>query len=115
VFARELESLFCNLKLVGRPQIFRNVEVDDFYQISTKVLDVNLEKLSAEEKKVSLMNLISLIVGHYSREMKYLVEVIYKDNEGNNAYYDGYGEIYVEPLKVGFFLVQREDKLKVNS
>ena len=113
VFAKELESLFYNLKLVGRPQILENVKVDNFYQISTKVLDVNLEKLATEEKRVSLMNLISLIVGHYSREIKYLVEVIYKNNEkGNNTYYDGYGEIYVEPLNVGFFFVQREEKLK---
>ncbi len=127
-----IEKLFDKLSIVGSPIIYGVQQggskggegaiayTDFFYTQSTKMVrqrDDFSKLIPGEEvSQVSLLNFISLIIGHSTRNLKYVVEVIYdKPNAGQNAYHDeGFGEIYIEPLNVGFFLIHgdsEEDKL----
>ncbi|WP_252896936.1 hypothetical protein [Metallosphaera hakonensis] len=124
-FQKALQNVFKSLEIVGRPTVVEEVGVDyfgDIYPASrlvkTKGVD-GIDSLTAgemkEEDKISEINLISLIVGHSTRNLKFVVEVMYKDGtKGENGYRrigvsNEYrvGEIYIEPLNVGFLLVQQ--------
>ncbi|MGC9105430.1 MAG: Cas10/Cmr2 second palm domain-containing protein [Thermoprotei archaeon] len=119
-FQRALDEAFKNLRTVGRPSVTKDVKVDYFGDLSPRYYEVDkvegIETLTAGEvtpraetgrpQYISEMNLISLIVGHSTRNLDYVIEVVYKDGaRGENAYRDNVGEIYIEPLNVGFLLV----------
>jgi CRISPR-associated protein Csm1 len=125
-FQNMLYQALESLRVVGKPTVTKDVRVDYFGDVSPRVYDVKeiegIETLTAGEvtanaptdrpRYISEMNLISLIVGHSTRNLKYVIEVVYKDGaRGENAYRDNVGEIYIEPLNVGFLLVHNRDEV----
>lgn len=112
---RELEIIKPDFTQIGN--VIKAAYQDFFYSISSRVI-TDKEKFKViipgeEVDRVSLINFITLILGHYMRGAEYIIEVIYKDKEkGENRAHEGYGEIYIDPLNIGFFIINNKDKLE---
>ena len=73
--------------------------------------------------KVSLMNLLSLVVGHASRNLKYVIEVIYKGDKPIDepiVCYNRYNnfmvtDIFVEPLNTKLILISSDVNVDINT
>ncbi|WP_016729962.1 Cas10/Cmr2 second palm domain-containing protein [Saccharolobus islandicus] len=124
-FKKALENAIYNLRIVGKPHITEDVDIDYFGDVYPrkmmfKAKDVEgMESLTAGEipkdALISEINLISLIVGHSTRNLKYVIEIMYKDNAKGEMGYRNIGkyrvgEIYIEPLNIGFLLVHGSEK-----
>lgn len=126
-FKRALENTIYDLRIVGKPHITEDVDIDYFGDVypTRKMFKAKgvegIESLTAGEVPkdalISEINLISLIVGHSTRNLKYVIEIMYKDNvKGEigyrtiDKYRDRVGEIYIEPLNIGFLLVHGSEK-----
>jgi CRISPR-associated protein Csm1 len=127
-FGNALDDVIKNQRIVGEAFIVtQNIVVDHFDEKSINYLKASMIKglnlLAPNEilpdEYISLINLISLIVGHSTRNLKYVIEVLYEDKKEPNEsskdsehnYYnpsDNYSEIFVEPLNIGFFLISGE-------
>jgi hypothetical protein len=116
-FRRVLEDAFSKLKIVGRPGKM-DLNMDYFRDLSSKTLKrvEGVDRVTAgevnEDDLLSEINLISLIVGHSTRNLHYVVEVLYKNDVDKEFYYhDNVGKIFIEPLRVGFLLVHGDKEI----
>ncbi|PSN95013.1 hydrolase [Candidatus Marsarchaeota G2 archaeon ECH_B_SAG-C16] len=122
-FKKALDDAFGRLKIVGKPSITQDIGVDVFADVYPENSMVEAKSVNGidtltsgevPEGDISEINLISLIVGHSIRDLKYVVEIIYKDGvevkneyQGNNRF----GRIYIKPLNIGFILIHGDENL----
>ena len=121
VFEDLLRELFEDYEIIGKPEIIENNDVDRYGVVSRAVKKVderNIKMLSSLAPgsinvgdSVSLISLITLIIGHTSRNLRYIVEVILSDEKDEEQYYDpesGVGKISIAPLGISFYLIHEK-------
>ncbi|BBG27761.1 Cas10/Cmr2 second palm domain-containing protein [Sulfuracidifex tepidarius] len=140
-FEEALDQIFKEQRLVVFPSILERPSQDKFGEVTSKWIEVDDENISwlntlapgefEVGDKLSIMNLISLIVGHSARNLKAVVEVIENDLKGEKgepsekdrtrdeyeeefAYYSQkgargesvrIGKIRIAPLGISFYLI----------
>jgi CRISPR-associated protein Csm1 len=138
-FEEALDQVFKEQRLIVLPSILERSSQDRFGEVTTKWIEVDNENISwlnalapgefEVGDKLSIMNLISLIVGHSARNLKAVIEVIEKDWKGGKnesikkgregedeefAYYSEkgkkderirIGKIRIAPLGISFYLI----------
>ena len=121
VFEDLLNELFEDYEIVGKPKIIEGNDIDRYGVISKKIIKVNGNNVQMFSSiapgglevgdKVSLISLITLIIGHTSRNLKYIVEVIHgneADEEQNYNPEKGVGKITITPLGITFYFIHEK-------
>ena len=121
VFEDLLRELFEDYEIIGKPEIIKGNDVDRYGVVSNKIIRVdesNIKMLSTLAPgsinvgdSVSLVSLITLIIGHASRNLKYIVEVILDNKKDEEQSYDpvnGVGKISMPPLGITFYLIHEK-------
>ncbi|MCG2867578.1 MAG: hypothetical protein L7H08_08630 [Vulcanisaeta sp.] len=129
-------------QLVGFTKISRNVDVDKYGDFANRIFsivdggdvcvrdgEVSIQLMNSLAPgtfevgdKVSLMNLLSLVVGHASRNLKYVIEVIYKGDEPIDepiVCYNRYSnfmvtDIFIEPLNTKLILISSDSDVNLD-
>jgi len=123
-FEDMLRELFEDYEIIGKPAMIRDNKVDRYGVVSEEnnvkgVEDSKMKMFSSLAPgsinvgdSVSLISLITLIIGHASRNLKYIVEVIddKKEEAQNYEPEDRLGKISLTPLSITFYLIHKKEE-----
>ena len=121
-----LKELFEDYEIIGNTKIIEGNEVDRYGVVSNKIIKVDENNISMFSSlapgtlnvgdSVSLISLITLIIGHASRNLRYIVEVILdKDEEQSYDAANGVGKISIAPLGITFYLIHEKKGVDVEK
>ena len=121
VFEDLLRELFEDYEIIGKTDIIEDNEVDRYGVVSRVVIKADMKNIDILSSlapgsinvgdSVSLISLITLIIGHTSRNLRYIVEVIHGNEKDDEQSYDpvnGVGKITITPLGTSFYLIHEK-------